>query len=229
VSTGNRAAHGFFAAREFCLDLWPEATRRVFPSEHVIDLGATAFERMLRAHLDAREIVSTMQTAAQRVVLGIAAAHFATAPDRPIIEIGSAFGGSALLMAAATTEASPGIVSIDPDAPTRDIMRFAFERNGHGQRLQQIVKTSDSAIADLRHLTRTCGLVFVDGLHTADAVARDFYAYAPLVAAGGALLFHDVCPALHPVMQAVIEHVLPDRRFKAKCLVDGLLVLECVG
>jgi hypothetical protein len=29
-------------------------------------------------------------------------------------------------------------------------------------------------------------------------------------------------------MQAVIEHVLPDRRFAAKCLVDGLLVLERV-
>ncbi len=191
VSTGDRATHGFFAARELCLDLWPESTRRVFPSEHAVDLGATGLERMLKGHLDAREMVSTMQTPTQRVALGIAAAHYAATRNRPIVEIGSALGGSALLMAAATDESSPPIISIDPDAPTRDIMRFAFNREGFGDRLQQIVKTSDDAIAELGHLTTGCGLVFIDGMHTAGAVTRDFHNYAPLVAVGGALLFHD--------------------------------------
>ena len=66
-------------------------------------------------------------------------------------------------------------------------------------------------------------------MHLAHLRLRDFRNYAPLVALGGALAFHDVCPALHSVMQAVVEHVLPDTRFSARCLVEGLLVLERVG
>jgi predicted O-methyltransferase YrrM len=230
VGTSNRASHGFFAARQLCLDLWPDTTRHAFPSEHAIDLGATAFERLLKSNLDSREIVSTMQTPPQRVVLGIMAAHAVRAAGGgPIIEIGSAFGGSALLMTSATDSSSAQVISIDPDAPTRDIMRFAFERHGYGQRLQQVVATSDDAIARLRHLAGACSLVFIDGLHTAQAVARDFHNYAPLLAAGGVLAFHDVCPAIHSVLQAVVQHVLPDRRFQVRCLVDGLLVLERVA
>jgi MMP 1-O-methyltransferase len=226
VSLGQSGDLGMFAARELCRDLWPQATQRVFPSQHVIDLGTTEFERLLKAHLDGREIVATMQTPAQRVVLGVAAAHYAA--DRPIIEIGSALGGSGLHMAAATGQHQPLIHSIDPDAPTRDIMRFALDRAGYASRLVQITQTSDQAIADLSDLRGRCGLVFIDGLHTADAIRRDFENYAPLVASGGALLFHDVCPAIHTVMQAVVERVLPDERFRARCLVDGLLVLERV-
>ncbi len=226
ISLSPRAALGFFAARQLCLDIWPEATQAVFPSQHEIDLGATAFERLLKAHIDVREIVATMQTPAQRVALGVVASHYAH--SRPIIEIGSALGGSMLHMAAATSDAphSSPLISIDPDSATRDIMRFVMQREGYGERLRQIVKTSDLAVAELRELQDASGLVFIDGLHSAEAVVRDFRSYAPLVAVGGALAFHDVCPAIHSVMGAVVEHVLPDRRFLAKCLVDGLLVLE---
>ncbi len=227
ISLRDRAEFGFFAARRFCLERWPYATREIMPAEHPIDLGATSFERLLQAHLDAREVVSTMQTPLQRVTLGVVAAHHAS--DRPIIEIGSALGGSALHLAAATSQRRPPIISVDPDASTREIMRFAMHRGGHVDRLQQIVKTSDAAISELRHMTEACGLVFIDGLHTAEAVRNDYCNYAPLVAIGGVLAFHDVCPALHSVMQAVVEDVLPDRRFLARCLVDGLLVLERVG
>lgn len=227
ISLRGRADLGFFAAREMCADIWPATTASVFPSQHAVDLGQNGFERALKAHLDAREIVTTMQTPAQRVVLGVAAAHHAS--NRPIIEIGSAYGGSALLMAHATERCAEPIISIDPDAPTRDIMRFAFEREGHGNRLRQIVLTSDDAVARLADFHQRCGLVFIDGLHTAVAVLRDFRNYAPMVAVGGALAFHDVCPAIHSVMQTVVAHVLSDRRFQARCLVDGLLILERVA
>src|SRR5204862_2605540 len=131
-----RADHGFFAARDLCMDLWPRATTDIFAAESISDLGRTSFERLLHGHLIAREIVSSMQSPAQRVVLGVCANHYAA--DRPIIEIGSAFGGSALSMAVATERHRPRMYSIDPDVATRDIMRFAFAREGHLDRLQQM-------------------------------------------------------------------------------------------
>jgi predicted O-methyltransferase YrrM len=227
LSVRPRADLGFFAAREVCKRFWPRAMREVFPADHVIDLGSTAFERMLQGHLDAREVGSTMQTPAQRVTLGIAAAHYAS--NRPIIEIGSAFGGSAALVAAATAKGRPPIYSIDPETSTRDIMRFAFQREGQLDRLHQLIMTSDAAIGQLGHLHGKGGLVFIDGLHTHAGVEADFVNYAPLAAVGGALVFHDVCPAIHSVFRLVIERVLPDRRFEIKCLVDGLAVFERVA
>jgi predicted O-methyltransferase YrrM len=221
---------GCFAARSLAERLWPEATAAVMPSRHVAELGATAFERLLLGHLVAREVVSTMQTPAQRTVLGIAARRYAA--DRPIVEIGSSFGGSALVMAAATGAARPQIFSIDPDAPTREIMRFAFAREGQLDRLRQIVATSDAAFAvepELAAHRGRCGLVFIDGLHTWAGVAADIEAFRPLVALGGALVFHDVAAQIEPVMRCVWSRMLPDRSFRCVCLVDGLAIFERIA
>lgn len=225
VSVRDRADHGYFAARDFCMQLWPEATRDVFPSAHEVDLGQTAFERLLVGHMHGREVVSTMQTPLQRATLGIVARHYAS--DRPIIEIGSAFGGSALLLAAATDATRTLIHSIDPETSTRDIMRFAFQREGWLDRLKQHVQTSDEAAETLADRCRgQAGLVFIDGLHTEAGVRSDFEQYAAMVAPGGALVFHDVAPQIYSVLRVIVEHVLPDPRFQIKCLVDGLAVFE---
>ncbi len=227
VGLSGRADHGYFAARELGLDLWPAATREIFPAEHALDLGGTAFERLLLGHLVAREVASTMQTPAQRATLGIIARHYAN--GRPLVEIGSAFGGSAMLMAAATERDRPSLWSIDPDASTRDVMRFAFAREGFADRLLQVIETSNSAIAGLSHLKSACGLVFIDGLHTIDGVGSDFDLYAPLVAPGGALVFHDVAPQIETVMRFVLGYVITDARFAFRALVDGLAVFERVS
>ena len=63
-------------------------------------------------------------------------------------------------------------------------------------------------------------------MHLASLRLRDFRNYAPMVALGGGLVFHDVCPATHSVMQVIVKHVLADPRFEARCMVDGLLILE---
>ncbi len=224
VSLRNRADLGFFAARRLGERLWRDATERVFPSQHIADLGQTSLERLLKAHLDGREIGSTMQTPAQRTILGIAANHYAK--DAPIIEIGSAYGGSGLLMAAATDSSTKPLYSIDPEVSTRDIMRFAFDREDWGPRLRQIVKTSDDARSDFRDFAGQIGVVMIDGLHTLDAVERDYLGYSPLVAPGGALIFHDVCPQIYSVCRVIVEQVLHDPRFEMKCLVEGLAVFE---
>jgi predicted O-methyltransferase YrrM len=227
VGLGTRADHAFFAAREVALGLWPAATREVLPAEHACDLGGTTLERLLLGHLVGREVASTMQTPAQRATLGVVARHYAA--DRPIVEIGSAFGGSALLMAAATDRQRPTLWSVDPDAPTRDIMRFAFGREGQGDRLRQIVATSDIAMNELAELRGSCGLVMIDGLHTMDGVAADAGLYAPLVAPGGALVFHDAAPQIETVMRVVLGRMLDDPRFTLRLLVDGLAIFERHG
>jgi hypothetical protein len=75
-------------------------------------------------------------------------------------------------------------------------------------------------------LRQGAGIVFVDGLHTQAGVISDFELYAPMVPKGGALVFHDVVPALHGVFNAVMSRVLHDPRFEAKCLVEGLMIFE---
>jgi predicted O-methyltransferase YrrM len=171
-----------------------------------------------------REIVPTMQSPAQRVVLGVCACHYAI--DRPIIEIGSALGGSGLLLTSATAESREPLYSIDPDIATRDIMRFAFVREGYGDRLVQIMETSDKASTYVELLEMRAGLVFIDGLHTVDGVRSDIENYLPLVANGGAVLFHDVCPQIFSVLRVVMDEMIWNSDFQMRCLVDGLAVFE---
>ncbi|MDY7110104.1 MAG: class I SAM-dependent methyltransferase, partial [Planctomycetota bacterium] len=224
VSLREAPATAVFAAREFCASIWPEATERIFPAPNPRCLGETALERLLARHVHRAELAQASQTSAQQVVLGVAAAQYAT--GHPIIEIGSALGGSALLMAAATEAEGGPVYSIDPATADRDVMRFAFRRAGFGDRLHQLVMTSDEAIGRLRDLTGRAGLVFIDGLHTEPATLADFRHYAPLVRAGGALLVHDVTPARFGVFRVVLEAILPDARFEIRGLVDGLAVFE---
>lgn len=224
VSLRDTPALAVFAAREFCHAIWPEATGRIFPALNPGRLGATALERLLARHVHRAEIARASQTSAQQVLLGIAAAQYAAGD--PIIEIGSALGGSALLMAAATEKERSELRSIDPATADRDVMRFAFQREGLIDRLEQMVMTSEEAISRLGHLTGRAGLVFIDGLHTEAAALADLSNYAPLIRGGGALLVHDVTPARFSVFRVVLEHILPDERFMMRCLVDGLAVFE---
>jgi len=224
VDVDHRSEGPLFAARWLCEQLWPEITARTMPARHAADLGATAFERLLRAWLDVRDPVPAMLTPSQRGALGIAAA---AAPSLPIVEIGSASGGSGLLLAAATAPAQTPLISIDPDVSTRDLMRFVFEREGFGSRLVTIVQPSEAAVEETRrHCRRGAGILFIDGLHTSEGVRSDFDLYADLLVPGGMLLFHDVCPAIQSVMSVVLGDVARDRRFALLALVDGLAIFQ---
>ncbi len=222
VSARSRQELGYFAARNVCERLWPAALQHVFPAKHGCAFGATAFERLLQGHAVGRELVATMQSPMQRVVLGTCAAHYSS--SQPMIEIGSAFGGSGLLLAAATAAHAPPLYSIDPDVATRDIMRWAFQREGFGGRLHQIVATSDQAHDSIAHLHARAGLVFIDGLHTESGVTSDLHHYADMVAPGGCLLIHDCCPQMYSVLRAVLEFLNTHKAFEMIALVDGLAV-----
>lgn len=224
VSLRDRPDAAVFAARALCEELWPQAIARVFAARRPCDVGVTRFERIIKRHLDGAEMITASQTSAQQATIGALANHYAF--KAPIVEIGSALGGSGMIMAAATDRHRPPFYSIDPETATRHVMRWAFEQQDQLDRLRQINLTSDEAIMQMRDLRGRAGLVFIDGLHTYAATAADVANYAPLVRPGGALLIHDVEPARYSVMRVVIERVLRDPAFVPKCMVDGLLVLE---
>ena len=164
VSLRRSKAAPVFAAREFAASIWPASVDAVFPARCAEDLGSTRYERLLKRHIDEQEIIMAAQTSLQQVILGVVAHHYSS--RSPIVEIGSALGGSVMLLATATDEHRPQPISIDPQTATRHIMRFGFEQIEQADRLRQIIFTSDDAANSLGHLRNQAGLLFIDGLHT---------------------------------------------------------------
>ena len=229
------AAFSIFAARAFLRDYFPEAVAALLPADHRGAFGSAPFERTVTRTTTGRSLGSPYMTHCEQAALGILARHACGSGIHaaPIIEIGSAIGGSALLMAAATEgdtpAAGPIIFSIDPDIATRPAMRALFEHSGHAPRLRQIVNTSDAAISQLAHLAGQVGFIFIDGLHTRDCSASDFALYAPLLRRGGLIAFHD-CDIRHSgVFATVSEIAAGDAGFTLRLLVDTIAVFERIS
>jgi predicted O-methyltransferase YrrM len=229
------AAAGIFAARAFLGGLFPEAVAELLPSAHRGALGATAFEGLLARSCTGRSLASPYMSSVEQTALGVLARRYCGcgAASAAVVEIGSALGGSTLLMAAATARDGaadgPRLISIDPDVATRPAMRAAFEVEGYLPRLMQVVSTSDEALPEVRRICRAAGMVFIDGLHTEAAASRDFENYAPLVRRGGCIAFHD-CDVRHAgVLRTVARIAASDRRFALRCVVDTLAVFERIG
>lgn len=234
ISAAATAPLGCLAGREFCSQFWPRAVDRIFPSSNWRTLGRTAFERRLSRYASSRTVGTSLQSWAQQVLIGVAAAHGAGAGDGAIVEIGCATGGTTALMGCATAAARADgrlaqIYTIDPDPAMAPINRFVAEQEGYADRLHQVVATSDEANGTLAHLRGRCGVVLIDGDHSEAGVARDFENYAELTAPGGILLFHDVSARDLGVLNVVAARVIPDPRFRLVCLVDTMAVFERVG
>lgn len=100
-------------------------------------------------------------------------------------------------------------VCSNPDAPadvkqtfTRNMARLPLERTN----IQLLPVTSGRAWPMLKHLQP--GLVFIDGNHTYNAVSEDASLYAPLVAVGGWLIFHDFHGPFESEIRPAVERYL---------------------
>jgi MMP 1-O-methyltransferase len=81
---------------------------------------------------------------------------------------------------------------VDPDTGRMDTLPFfrrTIERAGLEDAVVAVVGDSPVIAANWR---TPLGLVFVDGGHALEVVLADYEAWSPHVAAGGALVFHDV-------------------------------------
>jgi predicted O-methyltransferase YrrM len=136
-----------------------------------------------------------------------AAALARLAVGRDVLEIGSAYGFSACVMALAGAR---HVTAVDPHTwlVSHEVMLANLDAAGVAGRVTIVRGTSPDALAGF---TGPFGLAFIDGDHDAAAVTADVQAARKVLADGGVLAVHDYgedccCPG---VRQA-LDKLFPD-------------------
>jgi MMP 1-O-methyltransferase len=133
----------------------------------------------------------------------------------PICEIGTYCGKSAVYLGAAARRAGTVVITVDHHRGSEEIQpgwehhdpalmdhRFgrmdslpAFRATIAAAGLEEEVIAVVGRSEQVARLWNTpLGLLFIDGGHSPEPVTRDYEGWAPHVAVGGALVFHDVYP-----------------------------------
>lgn len=151
---------------------------------------------------------------------GNALYQLARAASGPIVEIGSYCGKSTVWLAAGAAETGGVVVAVDhhrgnpemgpgrdchdPDVIDQDgahdtLLEFrrTIRRAGVGPHVMAVVAPAEMAV---RFWSQPIGMLFIDGDHSYDGCRSDYKNWAPLIVAGGALVFHDATiPAIDQV------------------------------
>jgi len=134
-----------------------------------------------------------------------AAALADLATGRDVLEVGSAFGFSACVMALAGAK---HVTAVDPHwwLNSHDAMTANLDAAGVTDLVTIVRDASPGALDGLGPF----GLVFIDGDHSAAAVQADVEAARKVLATGGVLACHDLgedccCPGV----RAALESLLP--------------------
>jgi predicted O-methyltransferase YrrM len=160
----------------------------------------------------ASPLISTSLTAAESDRLAELAA------GRDVLEIGSAYGFSACVMALAGAK---HVTAVDPHTwlGSHEAMVSNLDKAGVAESVTIVRDASPAALAGLGPF----GLVFVDGDHSAEAVAADVAAARAALDDGGVLAVHDYgedccCPGVRAALDILFPGG-PDE------LVDTLFVV----
>jgi len=171
----------------------------------------------------------------------------------PVAEIGTYCGKSTIYLAAGARQAGQVVVTVDhhrgseeiqpgwehhdpelvdPATGRMDSLPF-FRANLAASGLEEHVIAVIGTSAQVSRLWRTpLGMVFIDGGHSEIQVVTDYEGWAPFVAHGGALAFHDVFPDPAGGGQApyrVYLRALESGAFKEVSVTGSLRVLQRVG
>ncbi|MGB6454623.1 MAG: class I SAM-dependent methyltransferase [Streptosporangiaceae bacterium] len=199
----------------------------------------------------AAEAARGFMPAAEGLALYQTAAAYAGAG--PIAEIGSYCGKSTIYLAAAAKEAGQLVVTVDhhrgseeiqpgwehhdpdlvdPATGLMDSLPF-FRATLAAAGLEHHVVAVVGSSADVARLWRTpLGMLFIDGGHSEDNVLTDYEGWAPWLAMGGALAFHDVFPDPADGGQGpyrVYQRALACGAFTSVSVTGSLRVLERTG
>jgi MMP 1-O-methyltransferase len=170
----------------------------------------------------------------------------------PIAEIGTYCGKSTIYLAAAAGSAGQLVVTVDHHRGSEEIQpgwehhdaelvdpatgrmdslpffRSALAAAGLEEHVVAVIGTSK----DVARLWRTpLGMLFIDGGHSEQLVVADYEGWAPWVAPGGALAFHDIFPDPADGGQGpyrVYLRALDSGAFKEVSVTGSLRVLERV-
>ncbi|MEU4543736.1 class I SAM-dependent methyltransferase [Nonomuraea dietziae] len=133
----------------------------------------------------------------------------------PICEIGTYCGKSAIYLGAAARQIGSVVVTVDHHRGSEEIQpgwahhdptlvdpRFgkmdslpAFRETIAAAGLEEEVIAIVGRSEQVARLWNTpLGMLFIDGGHSEEPVTRDYEGWAPHVAPGGALVFHDIYP-----------------------------------
>jgi predicted O-methyltransferase YrrM len=171
----------------------------------------------------------------------------------PIAEVGTYCGKSTIYLAAAASAAGQLVVTVDhhrgseeiqpgwehhdpelvdPVTGRMDSLPF-FRATLAAAGLEDHVVAVIGASADVSKLWRApLGMLFIDGGHSETSVVTDYEGWAPFVAAGGALAFHDIFPDPADGGQApyrVYQRALASGAFTDVSVTGSLRVLERTG
>jgi predicted O-methyltransferase YrrM len=157
--------------------------------------------------------ISTSVTEAETAKLQELAARAAD-----ILEVGSAFGYSAIAMALANPAAH--VTAIDPHnqlgshpiaGGSREVMAGNLDAYGVADRVTMLVTTSQQALPGLE--LSSFDLVFIDADHVEAAVAHDVEWALKLLRPGGTLACHDLdewtCPGVRAALDRLFDHPQP--------------------
>ena len=175
------------------------------------------------------------------------------APVGPIAEIGTYCGKSTIYLAAAASEAGQLVVTVDhhrgseeiqpgwehhdpevvdPATGRMDTLPF-FRATLAAAGLESSVIAMVGLSRDVARIWRMpLGLLFIDGGHSEEHVVADYEGWAPWVAPGGALAFHDVFADPADGGQApyrVYQRALRSGAFKEVKIAGSLHVLQRTG
>ena len=156
-----------------------------------------------------------------------------------VVEIGSWKGKSTVWLAKASQAVNGGqVFAIDPHVggPSYDQLGYVginteaeFKENiakaGVSSLVVPLVMTSNSAVMEWRN---QIGFLWIDGDHSYEGAAQDFYRWTPYLREGGIVAFHDT---FHEVgVQKLIDgEVLAMDGFRVLGQVDGILALQKVA
>ena len=171
----------------------------------------------------------------------------------PIAEVGTYCGKSTIYLAAAASATGQLVVTVDHHRGSEEIQpgwehhdpelvdpvtgrmdslpffRATLARAGLEASVVAIIGTS----ADVARLWRApLGMLFIDGGHSEASVVIDYEGWAPWVAMGGALAFHDIFPDPADGGQApyrVYQRALASGAFTEVSVTGSLRVLERTG
>jgi predicted O-methyltransferase YrrM len=133
------------------------------------------------------------------------------AEGRMVLEVGSAYGYSAIAMA----HNANYVVSVDPHAgelsDSLPIMQANIELYRMVRKIGVVIAHSQDFLPILQQAGAKFGLVFIDGDHRSPTVGKDILAGSELIAKTGHIAVHDFGEVTCPDVQDAVERWFPDQ------------------